>query len=242
MSVSERVSDATGRIQLRRRLNRRQRLLTLGAGVLGFALLVAATWVVLGSSALAVTSVQVRGQKILTADSIRGVAEVPSGQSLVLVDIGAVAQRVSGLPPVAKVAVSRTWPNTITINVTERKPLFVVEAGSGYLVVDAEGVPFETLLTAPSDLIPAQADPADQALLVDVGTVLGTVDPELRTKVRTVAAATRNSITLVLHSGVRVMWGTAAQSDLKNQVLKALMKEVKATQYDVSAPSNPTTR
>lgn len=236
------VSDVTGRLDLRRRFSRRHRLLLLGVGVTVLALTGGLIWLVAGSSVLAVQQVRVEGVKVLTADEVKQAAAAPVGRPLVWVDPGGIADRVAGLPAVAKVSVSRGWPNALAIVVTERTPMFVVEAGGGFLVVDGDGVAFQAVAVVPKGLTIAQADATATRVLKDLGTVLSALDPGLRAQVRRIRATTPDSIILELTSGVQIVWGSAEQSELKSQVISALMKVHKASRYDVSSPSNPVAR
>ncbi len=237
-----RVSDATGRLQLRRALTRRQRLQRAGLAAVVATTVLALAWLVGFSEVLAVRSVTVTGTKVLTEAEVRAVADVPAGRPLIWVDPAGVAERVAALAPVARVSVVRQWPDRIAVAVTERQPRFVVESGTGYLVVDGEGVPYQALLAVPKGLLVAQADADDPALLTDIGTVLTALDSGLRHRVRRVTAPTRDAITLELENGIDLIWGSAEQSALKLQVATELMRLRKASRYDVSAPSNPTTR
>ncbi len=86
--------------------------------------------------------------QILTA------AHVKSGESLIRIDPGTIERRVEALPAVASATVSRSWPHRVVIRVVERRPLAVVVAGSGPTLLDAEGVPFAQVATAPRGLTP----------------------------------------------------------------------------------------
>jgi len=93
----------------------------------------------------------------------------------------------------------------------------------------------------PHGLIPVAVAPSDRQLIADTGTVYSALNPAVQQKVSEIRATTRDSITIELESGVRVVWGSVDQSELKSQVLDALLPR-KASVIDVSAPSNPTTR
>lgn len=237
-----RVSDATGRIMQRRRFTRRQRLLGLAVGLVAAVTFGALGWLVGLSDVLAVRRVDVQGAKVLSADEVRSVAAVQNGQPLLWVDPAAIATRVSGLAPVAQVSVVRGWPNAVLIRVTERRPLFALESGTGFLVVDGSGVIFQSVLERPAGLVVADAPAGDARLLGDLATVLASLDPDLRSRVRRIGATSPDTIDFTLDNGVEVFWGSADQSPVKQQVLSELMKLRQARHYDVSAPSNPTTR
>lgn len=235
------VSDATGRIDLRRRRGRRRRVLLLAVAVAALVVLGGLAWLVFGSSVLGVRDVTVQGAKLVSAAEVERIAEVPDGQPLATVDLGAIATRVSGLPPVATVSVARQWPGTVLIRITERAPAFAIETAGGYWIADDQGVVFDSAAQPPKGVLVARVPSNDTRLIRDLGTVLRALPAEVRSKLRLVAAQTPDSITLDLPGGVTVIWGSAEQSELKAQVLSRLMERDHRV-YDVSAPSNPTTR
>src|SRR3954462_7091405 len=88
------------------RARRRGRWLRALVGTLLVGLLAALVWAACFSSLLAVRDVRVDGLEQLTPDRVLGVAAVPTGGSLVLLDTGAIAARVRSLPAVADVDVN----------------------------------------------------------------------------------------------------------------------------------------
>lgn len=235
------VSDATGRIDRRRRHGRRRRvlLIAVAAGVL--VVLGGLGWLVFGSPLFGVRNVTVEGATLISTSEVERIADLPAGQPLARVDLDAVATRVSGLPQVAKVSVARQWPDTIRIRIVERTPAFAIETPGGYWIADDQGVVFDSAERAPRGLRVARVPSNDPRLIGDLGTVLRSLPPDLRAKVRALSAQTPDSITMDLPSGVKVIWGSAEQSELKAQVLSRLMEHEHRV-YDVSAPSSPTTR
>lgn len=235
------VSDATARLQLRRRGNRRRRSRRWLYAALATAVVIGLGYLVGFSPALSARAVSVSGAKVLTKAEVLDAAGVATGTPLVWVDPGVVAERVAGLPPVAEVTVSRAWPDAVRIVVTERKPALAIPAGGGYLLADATGVVFQAVRSAPSGLVVVSADPDDQQVLVDVGTVFSALSPTTAAKVSRLDAPSRDGIVLRLRDGSRVVWGSAEQSSLKSEVLEALMP-LGGTVFDVSAPAFPTRR
>jgi cell division protein FtsQ len=74
-----------------------------------------------------------------------------------------------------------------------------------------------------------------------VVTVSAALPSILRAQVGSISAASPDSITLNLGSGVKVVWGSSDDSARKAEVLSVLMKR-KAAVYDVSAPDLPVTK
>ena len=139
------------------------------------------------------------------------------------------------------VKVSRVWPRTVRITITERVPVAVVHRGSSMRLIDAAGVDFAGAPPgAPYpklDLNLATTPAADvQAALAVVHALPG---PVLR-RVASVQAYNPTDVRLILTDGAIVIWGSADRTLDKAQVFAALERQhPKATTYDVSAPDAP---
>ena len=201
------------------------------------------TYVAYFSPLLVVREVAVAGQRSVKADDVIAAAAVPIGTPLARQDVQGIAQRATRIPAVQAASVTRQWPSTLLVTVTERQAVFAVRQGGDFLLVDGDGVAFERVPSAPRGAVQVEADPADRALLMDVGTVAGALPPELVRKIRLLTAAGRDRMSLQLRSGVTVNWGSAADSPLKAQIVAALLKDDKPrATIDVSSPNNPAVR
>lgn len=235
------VSDATTRLELRRRDDRKRWWLRIGALVLLLLAGFAAAYLVWFSPLLGATNIAVSGNKLLSKTEVLAAAQVVPGTPLARLDVDAVADRVAGLPAVAQVRVSREWPNTIAVAITERTAHLSIPAGGGYLVADESGVVFQAVKDQPSGLVRVVADPNDQAVLADVGTVFSALTDHQRNDVNRLEAPSRDGIVLRLHDGAKVIWGSAEESELKAQVLAKLLP-LGGDIFDVSAPAFPARR
>lgn len=246
MSISTRpprVTDANSRIRTKRRRTRLRRLRAIAIGVALLAVVAGGGWLVGFSSILAVTDVSVTGTKMLTVDAVKSSAQVPTGSPLATTDPEPIAKRVGAIPEVKSVTVTRSWPDAITIDVTERTTVFVVQStveGESWLV-DEDGVIFHTVTSAPKGKLVAETESIDVNTLAGVATVVAALPEGLRKRVRSVSVVSVDDITLHLTGNARVLWGDASESALKGQVAEALLK-VKARVYDVSSPTAPVTR
>src|SRR5439155_2053078 len=92
---------------------------------------------------LGVAEVRVVGARLVPPDAVREAAAVRPGTPLARVDLGAVARRVGALPPVARVAVQRSWPDGLVVRVVERVPAAAVPVGGGFAIVDGTGHVFD---------------------------------------------------------------------------------------------------
>ena len=221
----------------------RRRLAVLLGSVLGAAWL---AYLLLLGSAFGARTVDVAGAGLLSADEVRAAAGVPAGHPLLRLDLGAVADRVRALPPVAEVVVQRSWPSTVTIRITERVPLAYAPAGAagtGAQLVDATGLWFATVAAPPPGLPRLHA--ADGAATAAAAAVLATLaDPAhqgVRAELVSVQADSPLDIRLGLRGERTVRWGSAEASPRKAGVLAVLLSQP-GTVYDVASPELPTIR
>lgn len=199
-------------------------------------------WLVFFSSVVTVRDVSVSGNQTVSSVRIEAVAKAPKGRQLARVDLAAIQERVKTIPAVRSVSVSRSWPHTIAIEVTERTPVAVVERGTGLQAVDDDGVLFGSYDRRPDDLplVRTDADVKSEAL-AEAARVVTSLRADIAAKVDSVDVETVDRIRLRLAGGRTVMWGSAEDSAEKAAVLAVLL-EHKADQIDVSVPGRPTTR
>ena len=210
--------------------------------VLLLGLVAGSVWLVFFSSVLAVSGVQVVGTEVLDPRVVRRVADVPTGSPLATVDLDAITRRVRGLPAVKSVDVSRSWPGSVRIDVTERQAVAVVERGSSLRGLDDQGVMFRRYPSRPSSLPVIRMSgrpPADA--LAEAARVAGSLPAAIAAHVDYVEVRTVDTISLRLRNGRTVLWGSADGSAAKARVLAVLL-QLKASMYDVSVPGQPVIR
>jgi cell division protein FtsQ len=195
------------------------------------------------SSWLAATSVRVTGQETLTAKQVTAAAHVDLGTPLARLDLAAIEHEVAKLPAVASVSAHRSWPHTVSIEVTERQPLAAVMRAGAWWVMDAEGVVFERTPERDASLPVVQLGAkAPSAATAEVAKVIAALPSEVLGEVRRITAHSKDSIELRLRNHSVVRWGSADDTGRKAQVLGVLLTQVKASVYDVSVPEQPTTK
>jgi cell division protein FtsQ len=204
--------------------------------------LAVAVWVVGFSAVLGVRHVTVTGVRALTADQVRAAAAVPDRRPLARVDTDGVADRVRGLAGVERVAVTRSWPGTVRITVTERRGVALVDRDGALWLVDPDGVVFQRLSSHPRlPLLRIGAVGPDSDVARAALTALTALPPALLGQVAEVRAPTPEQVTLLLSGRRTVLWGGAEESAAKASVLPALLSRP-GTYYDVSTPSVVTVR
>lgn len=212
------------------------------AAVLVLGAIVTLVWLFYFSSALAVAGVKVEGSSGPDARAVQRAAQVPFGSPLATVDLDAIRARVQKLAVVKKVDVSRSWPDQVRVDVTERTPVAVVDRDGGFMALDEDGVLFRRYAARPAGLpvvhMEGQARPDALAEAAKVAAVLPS---DLAPKVDYVDVRTVDTISLHLKDGKTILWGSADDSANKAKVIAVLLRH-KASFYDVSVPGQPVLR
>jgi len=87
----------------------------------------------------------VKGNERLQSDSVIELTGLRPSQNIILTNLGAVAKKVKANPWVKEVAVRRDFPDRLVIEVTERKPVALVERGDGLYFIERDGTAFEKI-------------------------------------------------------------------------------------------------
>lgn len=195
------------------------------------------------SSWLDVEQVDVSGAQTVDADDIRASARIDDGTPLAKVDLAAATSRIEALAIIKDAEVRRQWPDTVLITIVEREAIAVVENGERLRGLDVEGKVFGDYKRRPPGL---------PRVLTTVG-----IDPDAMREAAQVISALPESLSLIVDylevtspdeislflkpDGRQVVWGSSADSELKADVLEDLL-QTDARVYDVSVPTQPTTR
>jgi cell division protein FtsQ len=201
-------------------------------------------WVLWRSDWALVERVEVTGAEPRWHAEILAAADIPMSEPMVEVDVTAAAARVADVPIVLEVEVVRSWPSTVALRVTEREPVLAVRRPSGDLtLVDQEGVGLE-VVDVPPDGVPVVHTSGPAAATEDAyraaWAVLSALPEGIAAQVTTATVSSADLVTLELTDRT-VVWGGPEDSELKGEVVQALLA-TEATHIDVSAPRSPVTR
>lgn len=237
-----RVSDLPARLYAARlRARSRRRRLSVTVTVAACLLALTGYLVLWHTSLVAVRGVRVVGAKNVPAATVLAAARIRTGGPMAALDPAAVAARVEAVPQIASAAVSRDWPGTVIVTVTERVPAALVPDPRGYEVVDAGGVVFGQLAAVRAGLpvitvsAPANADEVVPGALAALRALPSSVD----TRITAITATDPYGITLRFSDGSSVNWGGGEDPSEKARDLVALLRIGGHRHYDVSAPDAP---
>jgi cell division protein FtsQ len=222
---------------------RRLRVLIVITSVVSLA---AVAWGVTKSPLLDVDHVIVRGLHHTTAAQVETAAGIHRGDALMWLDIGRGVSRLDALPYVRAARVTREWPGTVRITVTERTPVAWVEGSAGRVLVDGTGRVLDAVADPPVGIPKLQGTrtvPAPGA----------TIAPAVGARVAShlsgyVAAGTRTitvadaGVSLELVAGPQFRLGDATQVEVKVHAGLAVLDAMAGQEVhyvDVSVPANP---
>jgi cell division protein FtsQ len=167
-------------------------------------------------------------------------------------DVKAVEEALLSEPYIAGVDISRQYPNTVVLEITERRPSGAILQNGKYGLVDQEGMILESVEAIPPGLVEIKdlqlplLLPGTEISGIDFASVtsmLGSLPPALREK--TAAVGLRAEEGLYLEAGgTLVIYGEANDLSRKNTIalmaLSTLVERYGTIEYiDVSFPDHP---
>lgn len=213
----------------------RKKILLGVAGVLALlAVTVGLLWVlpVLRVSDYAVTgNVHTPEEQIIEAT---GVAE---GDNLARVDAGRAARGVADLPWVHSATVTRGWPGTLEVAITERRAVLYIREDDGEHLIDEGGVPF-IIDTPPEGAVEVTGEPESFG---GIAGAVASLPDHVRAMVASVDAPGPHELTLHLHDGRTVYWGSPENNHDKSVAMQTVIQR-EGQHWNVSNPAMVTVR
>lgn len=213
---------------------------------------VGAVWLAFWSPLLNVREIKVIGAQHVDAADVAAVAGLGDDDNLLLVSPPHVADKVEKLPWVRDAKVDRKLPGTVRVRVSERAPAIVLSLAGEQWTLDrrgnvladgsvGEGLPVLTAVD-PGEVAPGTRIADDTVR--DALAAWRSLSRRLRRQVAAIVAPGPERITLSLSDGTQVRFGAARALRAKNEVLGALLTEMRkggesASYIDVRVPANP---
>lgn len=239
------------RLRERRRTERRRAWARRGRWAAIAAAVAALGWAVAASPLFAFDAEEVELTGVAGAIDGAQIDQIVGGhdgESMFVLDAGALASRLEALPAVREASVARVWPSGLRVDLVAREPVAAIPLEDGtFSLVDVEAVEVvradQRPPAVPVVTVPMSGD--NERILAAVLEAVRHLPEEVRDRVGEVGAATEDSVTITLVDGPRIEWGGAEDSALKAQVLVLMLDSPEArgaAVIDVSAPTLPITR
>jgi cell division protein FtsQ len=218
-------------------------------------LAIAGAAVVLAGVALAVTgshwfhvhSIDVTGAGHLSRGEIVRLSGITKHDNAVWLDESTAEARLTESPWVASADVRVDLPWTVTITVTERSPIAILErgttevlvAGDGTLLGSASGADLPLIEAAPAWLGSVPSPP-----VAGIARALAALEPDVRGMVRRIDTGSPSGLELFLSDGLHISYGSARAFGDKASAIVDVLAWAETTGekirlLDVSAPSAP---
>lgn len=220
--------------------DRRRRLVRLrrqaaSAGVL--LLVITVVWGIAAfarSDAFRVERVEVHGTAHLTADRVRQLAAVPSSATMFSLGAGAIEKRLLRDPWIASASVTRSFPHGVNIDIRERKPLALVDAGGANLFLVAgdgywlgsRSTEDTAALVSIRDIEKLDAKPGRRTAskeLLNALAIVRDLSPELLAQVKSISALTVEKTALLTKGDVEIFFGSSADSVKKDRIIREIL-------------------
>ncbi|HEX2375018.1 MAG TPA: FtsQ-type POTRA domain-containing protein, partial [Actinomycetota bacterium] len=251
-SADRRIAERRKAI-LAARARRRRRV--LGWGLAAIALAAGVAYLI-RTPLFGLSAVRVEGTRAVAQAEIARASEVRIGEPYLGLDMAAIRARVAALPRVESVRVTRDYPSSLRITVTERQAVASVSTGSLFWLVAADGTVLDSAGSQPAEVpyvasvpLPAGVGPGSRLPpgneLTNALTALGGMDPRLKRQISGVRARTLDSLEFTLRDGSRVLYGLAVDQPAKDAAALLVRRTLKregreAQRIDVRNPSAPT--
>lgn len=229
--------------------SRRRRLYGSLAVVAAFGLLI---WIAFWSPLLNVRDIVVVGGRNVDSSDVAAAAGLDPDDNLLLVSPADVASKVEDLPWVRTAKVDRKLPGTVRVRIEERRPAVVLSVAGEQWTLDPGGMVLTDGsagkgLPALAGMSPGAVTPGAPVDSLEVRDALAawrSLSPRIRSQVAAILAPTPERITLSFVDGTQVRFGAARALRAKNEVLGALLAQVRseggsAKYIDIRVPSNP---
>jgi cell division protein FtsQ len=223
---------------------RRRRIVALA--IVGAVALALAAWALTYTPLFRARHVRVVGAETLRPDQVRARAGVDGSTNVVHIDTGAITARLLTDPWIASASVRRDLPDTLELEIVERRPLAVIEAMGETSVLASDGSELPATVGDLSGLptMRAALGAPDEGQRLAAADLLAALDPVVQRRVSVITVGQDRDVALALRDGVAVQAGAPGNEGAKAAALRAVLRWAATGSHDlatvdVSAPSAP---
>jgi cell division septal protein FtsQ len=201
------------------------------------------------SPALALRTVDVRGNTLVTAEEVESALRPLTGVPLTRISPDQVRGLLADSAPIADVDIAAEPPSTLVVTVTERQPVAVLQSGGEYILIDAEGRHLAEVARREDVRLPLIAGgtaAVNTAVFSSITAVLAELPGSVLSRLNSASATSVDSIQLSLAGDQRIFWGSSERNAEKARVLEVMLgmpeQDPPVREFDISTPDRPVTR
>lgn len=221
-------------------MGRAQRRIIIGV-VVAVVVIAIAALVLPRTQAFAVKDITVAGATQLSPEEVKTATGIAPGTPIGAVDTHDAAVGVAGLPWVESVTVTRSWPSTIEVELTEHTAVAFVSEPDGKHLIDAEGQEFAVDDPPAGAVEITGAAAGDDAVLAGGVGVASSISGPNREAVESIEARSPNTFVLKLKDGRTVVWGASENNANKALALETVLQR-EGQEFNISNPQQVTVR
>ncbi|MDO4908724.1 MAG: FtsQ-type POTRA domain-containing protein [Corynebacterium sp.] len=187
----------------------------------------------------AIKNFQVSGTHYALED-VEKASGLTVGGNLLTMNANSAAQGIATLPWIKTAHVDRKFPDTVTVDITERIAVLWAQHDDGQHIIDDQGIPF-TIDVPPAGVpqVTGLAEDNTDAYM-DIITCLNGLDPNTRGQVASVDYAGPNAIRVLTQDGHNFYWGSSEKADQKGIAMRMLLGRAEKM-WNISNPALVTT-
>jgi cell division protein FtsQ len=188
-------------------------------------------------------TITVRGERRLSEQRVLRIAGIGPGTNLFHLDVKDAERRLERNPWVADAVITTRLPSTVSVTVSERRPVGLTRSADGHLLYVANDG--SVLGRAPGTVILPEIEVADPSAMPGAAAVAASLPASLEAVVATIGVGSDGTIILTTRSGVTGTYGDATEAEAKGEAFKAVL-DYAASQgrplvsVDVEVPGAPT--
>ena len=222
---------------VQQRIRRRRAALSIG-GCLGIVAVLAA--VAPFTPVVPMRGINVHGNHVLTEEHVQQLADIAPDTPMGRVDVRRAAQNIAADPWVETVTVSRDWPSSVDVEVTEHVAVAFIAQDDGTHLIDSNGVDFLIAEPPPQAIELVGAPVEDAEAMAAVVDIAASISERARNEIAAIDVAPLNHV-LRTNDGRTIVWGASEDNENKSYALEAVL-QMEGREFNITNPQLVTSR
>ena len=191
-----------------------------------------------------IKNVVVKGSKNLDAYYVRLESGVDSYKNLITLPVGRIKSNLKQDPWIEDVKISRKLLHTVQIEIRERQPIAVIDFGGvgfladnhGFVIKKVDLAEYESLalINGGDTTIPIVGCEVGNGKIKECIAAMGKMPLELRESITLANPFDGRGLVFVCRLGFQIIYGTASDAAKKNEVMEAIMLDIKGNHRNVA--------